>query len=239
MDKKLVLPGDHLSSAEEAEAGENAYLEGDDVYSAAIGEPAVEPGSAAVRRSGRTLKQPHVGMLVYGLVFKSSPNKAVASCIPAEEAEGGARGVEIDAVLPVTAVRSGFVRDLRDEVKIGDIIKARIHKVERSGFEITIRDHDCGVICAFCPRCRGDMALEERIYVCVKCGWKERKKLPLKEGEAPPPEREGGYRREGGFRREGRGFGRDRRGGRGPPRGRPGGSYGRRPSGGGRRGQYY
>jgi exosome complex component CSL4 len=189
MEKKLVLPGDHLSSAEEAEGGRNTYSEKDEIFSAAFGEDSTAPGKAEVATKGG-LQQPYVGMPVYCLIIKASLNKAVASCISVEEAEGGIRSVEIDAVLPVTAIRRDYVRDIRDEVKIGDIIRARIQKIERAGFDITMKDHDCGAMAVFCPRDRMRMELRERLFICPRCGWKERRKLPLKEGEAPPPEEE-------------------------------------------------
>jgi len=213
MDKKLVLPGDHLSSAEEAEAGENTYSEKDEVYSAAAGENASSLGHASVKTKGRTIKQPYIGMPVYCLITKASLNKAIGGCISVDEVEGGGRGVEIEAVLPVTAIRRDYVRDIRDEVKIGDIIKAKIDKITRTGYDISIMGHDCGVMAAFCPKCRRKMDLTERIFICGRCGWKERRKLPLKEGEAPPPEPEGYGRRDRGFER--RGFDRRPRGGGG------------------------
>lgn len=184
--KKLVLPGDHLSSAEESETGENTYSEKDEVYAAAFGENLSGPGKAAVKTRRPSLAQPTVGMEVYCVVTKSSLNKAVAGCISVAEAEGGGRGMEIEAVLPVTAIREGYVDKVRDEVKIGDLIKARIDKIEKTGVEITMKPHNCGVICAFCPRCRLRMDFKERIFICSSCGWKERRKLPLREGEAPP-----------------------------------------------------
>jgi exosome complex RNA-binding protein Csl4 len=131
-------------------------------------------------------------MEVYCMVTKASMNKAVCGCISVTEAEGGGRGMEIDAVLPVTAIREGYVDKVRDEVKVGDIIRARIEKIEKTGIDISMRPHGCGVICVFCPRCRLRMALKESIFICSSCGWKERRKLPLKEGQAPPeaPRRE-------------------------------------------------
>ena len=206
MAKKLVLPGDHLSSAEEAEAGDNTYSEKDEIYSAGFGEDESGPGKSAVR-TRRSLTQPSIGLGVYCVIMKTSLNKAVAGCISISEAEGGKRGVQFDAVLPVTAIREGYVDKVRDEVKVGDIIKAKIEKIMKTGIDISIRPPDCGVVCAFCPRCREKMPLRERIFICASCGWKERRKLPLKEGESPPEAPERRERRE--FR------GRDRRG---PPR---------------------
>lgn len=225
--KKLVLPGEQISSAEEAEAGTNAYSQGDIIYSAAAGEPQTTDGKASVRTVHRALELPHVGMPVYCVITRSSPNKAMGGCIPAKEVEGQGRGMEIEAVLPVTEVRRGYVPDMRDEVKVGDIIKAKVRKIEKTGIEISMFGHDCGVIVAFCPRCRQRMDLTD-IFICGRCGWKERRKLPLPEGQEPPreeyrredrpPRREFGGERRGFGRGPGRGRGPPRREGRGPPR---------------------
>jgi exosome complex RNA-binding protein Csl4 len=215
MEKKLVLPGDHLSSAEESEPGENTYSEKDEVYSAGLGENISAPGHAAVKGKGRKLKLPAVGTEVYCLITKTGPNKAIASCISIEEADGHGRGIEMDGVLLVTAIRRGYVRDIRDEVKKGDIIKAKVQEVRRSELALTIFDPQCGVVAAFCPKCRQRMDLKDRLFICSRCFWKERRKLPLAEGEAleqgeaepryerreRPPFRRG-PRREGGPRRE-------------------------------------
>jgi hypothetical protein len=163
-------------------------------------------------------------MPVYCFIVKTSANKAIAGCISVEEAEGSARGVQMDAVLPVTAIRSSYVRDIRDEVKIGDIIRARVEKFTKTGADISMAGRDCGVVCAFCPRCRNRMGLKERIFVCNSCGWKERRKIPIAEGEESPGDQESGYseHRESGWR-SGRYGGQERReytrreyGGRGP-----------------------
>jgi len=221
MEKKLVLPGEYLASAEEAEPGGNTYSENDVIYAAAAGEPQTAGGKASVRTKRSSLELPYIGMDVYCVITKSSPNKAVASCIPIKEVEGQGRGMEIDAVLPVTEVRRGYVPDMREEVKIGDIIKAKVRSIERTGAEISMFPPQCGVVAAFCPHCRQRMDLTD-IFICGRCGWKERRKLPGAEGEARPegefrPPREGGFRGSGGPRPERRG---GFRGGprRGPPR---------------------
>jgi len=193
--KKLVLPGDHIASYEEGEPGENCYAENDEVYASAFGESESLEGKAVVKMKGRTLEQPHVGMEVYCVIIKTSLNKAVAGCIPVSEAEGQGRGVEIEAVLPVTAIRRDYVRDIRTEVKIGDIIKARIQKITKSGIDITVMGTPYGVVRAFCPRCRTAMDVNSGIFLCGACGWKERRKIAGQ--EAPARERETGRERRG------------------------------------------
>jgi exosome complex component CSL4 len=216
MDKKrLVLPGEHVSSYEEAEPGENCYAENDEVYASAMGESVTEEGKAVVKSKGRTLETPRVGMDVYCVITKTSLNKAIAGCIPASEVEGRGRGLETEAVLPVTAIRRGYVTDIRHEVKIGDIIKARVQSIEKTGIELSIFPPEYGVVAVFCPRCRHGMDLKDEIFICSGCGWKERRKIaghPSTATESSEPRpyrpREGFRPREGGRFREG---GRDNR----------------------------
>jgi exosome complex component CSL4 len=226
MAKRLVLPGDHLSSAEEAEPGQNTYSDKDEIFSSTMGENISQSPVAAVKTKGRTIQLPTVGMEVYCMIIKASPNKAIGSCIPISEAEGGARGVERDAVLPVNAIRRGYVNDLRDEVKIGDIIRARIRSIEKTGIEITMLSPECGVVAAFCPRCRRRMELHDTLFVCGMCGWKDRRKLPgSDDGSGGEPRERGEWRGRderprGGFRpREGGGYGGRPGMGRGRPTG--------------------
>ena len=177
-EKKLVLPGEHLLSGEEAEPGENTYVEKDEIFSAAFGETVVSEGAVAIKRK-KAPRRPHTGMAVYCLVKKTSPNKAVADCMPVEGAEGPGSTMPITAVLPVTALgKRGYVQDLRDEIKIGDVIKAQISKITKTGIDISIVAPQCGFICVFCPRCRKKMDLKDRIFICNACEWKERRKIP-------------------------------------------------------------
>jgi exosome complex component CSL4 len=178
--KKLVLPGDYVSSAEEAEAGENTYEERDEIFSAAIGESQVSGGTASVKVKHQGLVNPEVGMHVYGLVFRTSLNKAICTCVPVKEVEGKIRTMEFEAVLPVTEIRKGYVKDIRDEVKIGDIIRAKIHKITATGIELSILWPEYGLVSVFCPRCRTKMDLKDKVFICGQCNWKERRKIPVK-----------------------------------------------------------
>ncbi len=198
--EKLTLPGEHLNSYEEAEPGDNAYSANDEVYSAGFG---IKQENSAERKvdivTKRKLEKPVPGMEVYCLITKTSPNNAMALCVAKTEIEGHGRGLGMDAVLSVSEIREGFVKDLRDEIKIGDIIKAKVSSITKTGIEISMKDYSSGVVKAFCPKCRGMMELQDNIFVC-KCRWKERKKLP----NVDQPERSERFERRSSFG-EGRG----------------------------------
>ncbi len=208
--KKLVLPGDHLASCEEGEAGQNTFTEKDEMYSSTYGEPEYNEGVFSVKRRGRNVRIPQVDDKVYCLITRADPNKARAVCMLESEVDKKERGAEIVAVLPVTNISRERVDKTRDAVRAGDIIKARIYKIgqKKSEIDISIYGKDFGVIKAFCGKCRSPMNLNDTIFVCSHCGWKETRKIP------------GVEFRPGGFR--------PRRGGPGdrrPPRHRRGPSH--------------
>ncbi len=182
--KKLVLPGEHLLSCEEAEPGENTFTQEDEIFSAASGESVFSEGTIGIKSKRKAVEKPYNGMDVYCIVTKTSPNKAVAECISVKQAEGPGSSVPITAALPVTALgRKGYVEDMRNEVRIGDILKAQIRTVSKTGVDITITGPEQGFLCVFCPRCRKRMNLKDRIFICGDCGWKERRKIPQKKRE--------------------------------------------------------
>ena len=177
--EKVVLPGDYVSSAEEAEAGHYTYEDDGNIYSAAVGEPNLSGGTASVKTKHEGLVSPKVGMHVYGLVFRTSLNKAICNCMPVDEAEGKIRTMEFEGVLPVTEIRKGYVKDIRDEVKIGDIIRAKIKKIDATGIELSMLWPEYGLVSVFCPRCRTNMDLKDKLFICQQCDWKEKRKIPM------------------------------------------------------------
>ncbi|MBI5227775.1 exosome complex RNA-binding protein Csl4 [Candidatus Micrarchaeota archaeon] len=174
--KRLVLPGDHLSSYEEAEPGENSYGELDEVYSCAVGQFEEAGGKAAVKSPGRVLEKPRVGMEVYCVVKRTSPSKALLLCMPAAEVEGKGRGLSFDAALPVNGIKNAYVKEVSDEVRIGDIIRAKVRAITSKGVDVSTVSVDCGVVHAFCVRCRNPLAAVGSGYACGECGNKEQRK---------------------------------------------------------------
>lgn len=174
--KKIVLPGDHLISNEEAEPSENCYSEKDEIYSSAFGETEIIDMKAKVK-APKTLKSPIQGATVYCMVSRTSTNKALVSCIYESEAEGKGREIVFDAALPVSSIQRDHLRSIRDAVKVGDIIKARIDKVTKTGVDVSIMGSDYGLVAVFCPKCRNRMKQGGNRFLC-SCGWFEIRKVP-------------------------------------------------------------
>ena len=184
--KKTVLPGEHIAGAEEAMPGENSYLENDDIFSSAFGEVRErERKMEVVCEKSRHLPQVQPGMELYCMARKVSPTKAFLDCTPVADVERPGSAIEVSAVLPVQNIKSGYVRDMRDEVRTGDLLKARIAKIERSGVDVSINGPQYGVVKAFCTDCRNGMVLKNGILICSNCGKKGQRKLSEEYPVAP------------------------------------------------------
>ncbi len=146
MEKKLVLPGQHLFSTEEAVSGENTHQQGDEIFSSVFGNEEITDGTVAVVSNGKKITKPFVGMEVYALVLRTSNMKAICSCVSVAETEGNERSFELTGVLPVNSIRKGYVDDLRNEIKIGDILRARISKMTKTGTDISLLGQGLGKV---------------------------------------------------------------------------------------------
>jgi hypothetical protein len=158
---------------------------------------------------------------------------------------------EIEGSLHISKVAPGYTEEFRDQLRLGDTIRARVDQAFPS-VQISTQDRSLGVVRALCTECRSVMnRLSETEAKCPNCEHIERRKLAADYGdlqlegvirvEPPqareprmdrddrprfPRDRDRGDRDRGDRGRGGRDRGRGGRGGRdrrGPPRG--GGGY--------------
>jgi exosome complex component CSL4 len=184
--KKTVLPGEYIAGAEEAIPGENTYSANDEIFASAFGEVQErERRLDVVWKEARQMTPVQPGMELYCLARKVSPTKAFLDCTPAAGVGKTGSAIEVSAVLPVTNIKSGYVRDMRDEVRTGDLLKARIAKIERSGVDVSINGPPYGVVKAYCTSCRNGMDLKNGALICSNCGRKESRKLSEEYASAP------------------------------------------------------
>ena len=170
----VVFPGDFLAHGEEAEGGVNTVEEEDDIYAAVMGE-VVKKGRVVSVMSKKHICMPRRGLEVYGIVVSHSPSKAILYCIPACVVSGKGRGVGFMAALEPRGM-GRFVKDMRYEARIGDIIFGQVVVATREGNVISISAPKYGFVAVFCPKCRQRMVRKGNVFVC-KCGNIERRKI--------------------------------------------------------------
>ena len=171
-------PGKLLGTAEEFVGGEGVYGEGGRLHAICSGNVSVDEQKViSVKSSKASPKMIVPGMVVYGRIEDIFEPIALVKLEPREA--HGVRQAQGDyfSILHVSNIRRDYVRSLRDEVRVGDVIRAVVSEIRRGEVYLDMRGPDFGVVKAYCSRCRSPLYLRSRVLVCDSCGNKESRKL--------------------------------------------------------------
>jgi len=175
----FVVPGDFLATAEEFVPGDGAYEEDGNVYSSCTGVVLLDVRTKKVSVFPRTPTPPVLkrGDIIIGRVEQVREQSANVWI-------GVLRGRE-DRQLPlpdlgsihVSQVRREYVRDLSDQFKPGDIVRAQVVNAKRRPIQLSTVDDSLGVIMAACSKCRTPLDKENSKLRCPNCGGVEVRKI--------------------------------------------------------------
>jgi len=176
---KLIVPGEMLGIEEEMTGNDNTYNENGEIFSAVIGKETVNEKRqihVVPKKSVRMLKR---GDIVYGKIMDLFGTVAMIDIAGANEKERAV--IDSYAYLKITEIakNAGFIRDFRQFMRIGDILKAKIIDVSPLGTYMTIADQGLGIVKAHCSKCRTELAHRGRLLICPECGNKEERKLAM------------------------------------------------------------
>lgn len=176
MDKKGVVPGSHVGTEEEFIAGSGTFVEDAGIYSTLLGELGEEQKTLSVR-SKVMLHPIHAGVEVLGRVENIVEPIALVSIIPL--AADNARYTEVPdyCVLHASRVKEGFVKNIRGEFRIGDIIRAKVIDLRNSEVSLSTEGQEHGVVKAYCSKCRNPLVQMGAQLSCTECGAVESRKL--------------------------------------------------------------
>jgi len=112
----------------------------------------------------------NVGDIVVGIVSDIKKNHAG---ITIQKNLTNNKNIDLPAQLPVGEMSFAFIKEIRDALRIGDVIKAKIVKMG-SDIELSIKDRDLGVEIAYCINCRHKLGnkpiFRNKDIVTVSCG---------------------------------------------------------------------
>ncbi|MFH1285084.1 MAG: exosome complex RNA-binding protein Csl4 [Candidatus Micrarchaeota archaeon] len=175
-----TTPGMLLGTEEEYVPGRGTFVENSKIYAAQAGDVQIDP----TRRITVTPVQgaPNAvdrGAVLFGRIEEIFEPVALVKVEPMEtQGVRQAPNWNFYCVLHVSRIKNGYVDSVREEVKVGDVIKARVEEIERSEVYLSTKDSDLGVIMAFCSKCRAPLDfLGGRNLECKKCGSKESRKV--------------------------------------------------------------
>ena len=177
MEKKIVVPGDFIGTEEEYLAGHGTLSDKEKIYAAISGEAHEEARSLSVRQK-RALRELAPGTTVIGTIENIVEPIALVSIKAGSDGRESRFGENPDyAVLHASMIKRGYVKNVRDEYRIGDIIRAKIADVRNNELRLATDSDELGAIKAFCPKCRHPMKYESAILKCEECEWKDNRKI--------------------------------------------------------------
>jgi exosome complex component CSL4 len=175
MAKKFVIPGDLIGTEEEYLPGEGTFTQGEGIFSTLTGEASEEARKLSVAQK-RPLRALGIGATIIGRVENVVEPIALVSMLMGEGDERYGTNDEY-AVLHASMIKKGFVKNVRDEYKIGDIVRAKIVDMRNGEMRLSTDADNLGAIKAFCASCRGPLKSEAAILKCEKCERKDNRKI--------------------------------------------------------------
>lgn len=174
--KTLAVPGEFAGVTEEIAAGENTFEDNGAIYTATVGFPVVDKAKRTFNiKAPKTVKPLARGDVILGIVREIFDSVSQVEII---DVEGDKRTAISDktAFLRVSEIDTSYVESIRDYIRIGDVIRAKVIEVTDLGTKITIAFPEYGVVQGRCTKCRGDMDQNGYNFTCTQCGSKEQRK---------------------------------------------------------------
>ena len=184
----FVVPGDRLGVIEEFTSGPGTYVEGGTIHSKITGRTLLDMlnKQVSVYPLVPTAIVPQVGNIITGMVSDVKNKNAILAIFQVgdKKLSGFFKGA-----LHISGVSHGYVDNMFNVCKPGDIIRAKVISTANRSFFLSSADKDLGVIHAYCSRCGHVLQPGNRGMECSKCGNIERRKTSPDYGKELPNER--------------------------------------------------
>lgn len=179
MDKTaLRAPGTPLAHSEELLPGPGTYDDGSQIRAALFGHEEVDPETMQirVRPAGKSVAAIEKGDIVVGQVTYIKP-EALASVhiLGVRGKEGRSLLQTVEGTLHVSKIDARYIKDVRDEYRGGDIIRAKVIGL-KGGPQLATDRPDLGCIRAFSPE-GNELVLQGRQLKDLETGKVEHRKL--------------------------------------------------------------
>lgn len=180
--QKTVLPGDALAISEEFLPGKNAYDADGTIRALLAGRVVKDLSQREVTVNPVTIaKTPAVGDAVVGQVEAAQTSTAHLK-IYYLNGEPRPRGFEGSLFLRDQRAGRGM---RRTQVKLGDVVRARVVSTMNGLIELSINEPHLGVIASLCSNCGNPLTRSDRGARCERCGNMEDRKFADDFGREP------------------------------------------------------
>ncbi len=176
----FVTPGDRVCAAEEFVPGDGLFEENGEVLAKTVGAVKFDEDErvASVVAPKRVPRFNVPGSIVYGRVEKVYDQFVLVRLFPYKTRRFRLIPPSPYAVIHISRVRRGFVKDLRAEFGVGDWVRARVHSIEKRFFvQLTTEGREYGIIKAYCPHDRTPLRRKGNLLYCPRCRRVVRRKI--------------------------------------------------------------
>lgn len=176
---EFVVPGDFLATAEEFIPGGGAYEEGGNVYSSCTGVVLLDARAKKASVHPKTQTPPVLkrGDIVIGRIEKVREQRADVWIGVLRGRENRQLPLPDLGSIHVSGVRKEYVKEMGDQFKPGDIVRARVINAMRKPIQLSTDSDNLGVIVAACSSCRAPLDKEDSELKCPSCGRVETRKV--------------------------------------------------------------
>lgn len=176
---EFVLPGSFLGVVEEFTPGKGAYEEDGKIYSAIIGvaEYDMKGRKAKVNPKVKQPPSPSAGDTVICEVVALREKMALVEILALRGHEDRKITGSTKARIYISQSSQRYVKQLSNEFRTSDIVRARVRRVNKEPLELSTVDADLGVIRALCSKCRTALKRKGNSLECPNCGNIEMRKL--------------------------------------------------------------
>ena len=172
--KKTAIPGDNLATPEEFLPGRNVYESDGSIKALLIGKVVRDMKNMEIRVDALLEKRtPALGDFVVGQVEAGQSSSANLKIyyLNSKRTLGGFSGT-----IFLRDERAGRgVR--RTQVKLGDIVRAKVVSLLNGIIQLSIEDRHAGVMFALCGNCGKPLTMENGRGRCLECGNMEERKF--------------------------------------------------------------
>lgn len=184
-DGEFVLPGTFLGVAEEFLPGKGAFEEDGKVYAATIGiaQYDMRGRRARVRPVVSQPPVPREGDVVICQVVSLREKMALVEILALKGHEDRNVTGSTKARIYISQSSQRYVKDLTNEFRINDVVRARVRRVRKEPLELSTVEEDLGVIRALCTKCRTVLKRKGNTLECPSCGNIEMRKLASDYGQ--------------------------------------------------------
>jgi len=176
IESREVFPGDEIAVEEEYLASDGTFVRNGKIYASQIGTLVLDDDECVARvispNPPNILKE---GDIIYAIVDDIRKTMVTATAV-AVDGRRREIGSSTDATLHVSKISPDYTENVSDEMRKGDLFRAKVIGVKPS-LQLITKDPHLGVVRAQCGICKTELVRRGKNLYCPKCQRSQSRKL--------------------------------------------------------------